>query len=306
MDNAFWSWSLKIYRTSSLEVRASWLLGVWMLFDLVTFSRSQLWALLPLAIIVPFTSMYLHAMAHVIVARLVGGTVDLTVLSILNDRTHMQLPMQPAKQFAAGAAGPLMSLILWLGFALVGKSEHGPLTSITLSYIADTNSSITIYNLLACAVFDGARIWRAILWPLFGLRRAIRWTVILSFVCSVGIIALGIWSRDMLYFFFGIVCLIVTIHEHRSVKLGFDPILQIEFETIEGRRSQSWFGRWQQRRAVRAMERRQREEDEDQLILDRLLIKVGEQGLPSLTAAERTTLQRISKKQKARQETGVL
>jgi hypothetical protein len=306
MDNAFWSWSLKIYRTSSLEVRASWFLGVWMLFDLVNFSRSQMWELLPLAIIVPFISMYLHAMAHVIVARLVGGTVDLTVLSILNDRTQMQLPMQPAKQFAAGAAGPLMSLILWLGFALIEKSGYGPLTTTGLQYVAGTNLEITLLNLLACAIFDGARIWRSILWPLFGLRRAIRWTVILSYICSIGVIGLGIWGTNWLEFLFGVVCLIVTIDEHRSVKLGFDPVLQIEFETIEGRRGQSWFGRWQQRRAVRAIERRQREEDEEQVVLDRLLIKVGEQGLPSLTAAERTALQRISKKQKARQETGVL
>ncbi len=306
MDNAFWSWSLKIYRTSSLEVRASWMLGVWMLFDLVNFSRAQLWELLPLAVIVPFISMYLHAMAHVVVARLVGGTVDLTVLSIVNDRTDMQLPMQPAKQFAAGAAGPLMSLIIWLGFEFIGKVEHGPLTTHALIYVAATNFWITMLNLLACAMFDGARIWRALLWPLFGLRRAIRWTVILSYICSIGIIGLGIWGTNWLFLFFGITCLIVTIHEHRSVKLGFDPVLQIEFETIEGRRGQSWFGRWQQRRAVRAMERRQREEDEEQVVLDRLLIKVGGQGLPSLTAAERTALQRISKKQKARQETGVL
>jgi hypothetical protein len=69
---------------------------------------------------------------------------------------------------------------------------------------------------------------------------------------------------------------------------------------------QSWLDRWKQRRAVRAIERRQHEEDEEQLILDRLLEKVGKQGLPSLTAAERTALHRISRKQKARQETGVL
>ena len=306
MDNAFWSWSLKIYRTSSLEVRASWMLGVWMLFDLVNFSRSQLWELLPLAIIVPFISLYLHAMAHVFVARLVGGTVDRTVLSVFNDQTHMQLPMQPAKQFAAGIAGLLINLILWLGFEFIGKAEHGRVTTIALVYIATTNFWITVLNLLACAMFDGARIWRAILWPLFGLRRAILWTVILSYICSIGIISLSIWWTSWMLLFLGITCLIVTIHEHRSVKIGFDPILEIEFETVEGSRSQSWFGRWQQRRAVRTMERRQREEDDEQLILDRLLVKVGEQGLPSLTAAERTALQRISRKQKARQETGVL
>ena len=39
--------------------------------------------------------------------------------------------------------------------------------------------------------------------------------------------------------------------------------------------------------------------------LDRLLAKVSEQGLPGLTPAERTQLQRISKRQKQRQEAEV-
>ncbi|HEX3132058.1 MAG TPA: hypothetical protein VHX44_00580, partial [Planctomycetota bacterium] len=276
MDIAFFSWSLKLYRTSTLEVRASWMLGVWMLFDLVRFTRVGLYELIPLALIVPFVSMYLHAMAHVIVARLVGGTVDQTVLSILNDRTSMLVPMQPAKQFAAGAAGPLMSLILWLGFEFIGKAEHGPLTSIALAYTASTNLDITILNLLACAMFDGSRIWRAILWPLFGLSRAIRWTVMLSYVCSIGLLVWAVWNTSWLLLFLSISCLIITIHEHRSVKLGFDPIFQVEFERIEGRRSQSWFGRWQQRRRIRALERQKREEHDKQEILDHLLTKVSE------------------------------
>lgn len=305
MDVAFLSWSLKLYRTSTLEVRASWLLGVWMLFDLVRFGRVGLYELMPLAIVVPFVSMYLHAMAHVFVARLVGGTVDQTVLSILNDNTQMHIPMQPGKQFAAGIAGPLMSLILWLGFEFIGKGASGPLTTVALAYVAGTNFWITVLNLLACALFDGARIWRAILWPLFGLSRAIRWTVILSYVCSVGLLAWSVWTTDWLLLFLGVSCLLITIQEHRSVKLGFDPIFQIEFDTIQDRRSQSWFGRWQQRRRIRALERQEREEHEEQEILDRLLTKVSEHGLPALSEAERTTLQRISRKQKARQETEI-
>ena len=84
-----------------------------------------------------------------------------------------------------------------------------------------------------------------------------------------------------------------------------EPFNTSQFETGENRRNQSWFSRWQQRRATRARERQEREESEEQLILDRLLVKVSEQGLPSLTAAERSSLQRISRKQKERQETGV-
>jgi Zn-dependent protease len=307
MDATWLSWSLKLYRTSTLEVRASWLLGVWMLFDLVRFAQAGYWAMLPFALLVPLASMYLHAMAHVVMARLVGGSADRTVLSMINDITSMQVPLTPSKQFAVGVAGPLVSLVFWLSCSL-GAKWLGPAAGLSadlLAYVAGTNFWILVINLLACAFCDGARIWRAILWPLFGLGRAIRWTVMLSFVCSIGIIGLGIWMTDFLLLIVGLMCLFITVQENRSVKLGFDPVLQIEFDAIHDRRSQSWFGRWQQRRRIRALERQEREEREEQEILDRLLTKVSEHGLPSLTDAERATLQRISRKQKERQETGI-
>jgi len=330
MDLSLLSWSLKLYRTSTLEVRASWLLGIWMLFEAVRFMHTGAYALSPIPLLLIPIVMYVHAMAHVGVARLVGGHADQTILSIINDQTSMQVPLNPAKQFAVAAAGPLTSFVIGLICAFIAPlcldpahkvppqlyflaspmpqgnpASVGEYLYFTLVYFSQVNLLIFILNLLACAVFDGARMWRAILWPLFGLTRAIRWTVMLSFACSILMLGLSLYLTDWTLMFFGLICLMVTMHEHRSVKLGFDPILQIEFDTIQDRRSQSWFGRWQQRRRVRALERQEREELEEQAILDSLLTKVSEHGLPALTEAERATLQRISRKQKQRQETEI-
>ncbi len=307
MDTSFLNWSLKLYRTSTLEVRASWLLGVWMLFDAVRFAHTSQWWLIPFAFIVPIISMYIHAMAHVVMVRLVGGSADRTTLSVINDQTDMQVPLNPAKQLAVGASGPLISLVLWLSAEALYYAIATPQSFawFLIAYIALTNKYITLINLLACAMCDGARIWRAILWPLFGLGRAIRWTVLLSYLCSIVIIGLGIYLTDLLLLVIGIMCLMTTISEHRSVKLGFDPIFNIEFDTINESRSQSWFGRWQQRRRLRAIERRSQEVSDEQEIVDKLLEKVSVQGLPSLTEQERTTLNRISKKQKQREKTEI-
>ncbi len=330
MDLAFLNWSLKLYRTSTLEVRASWLLGVWMLFESVRFMHFHAYAVSPIPFVLLPILMYIHAMAHVGMARLVGGHADQTVLSIINDRTSMHIPLNPAKQFAVAAAGPLTSFVIGLICAFVAPlclsgdnrvsprliflfwpypmgnpSDAGEYFYIVLDYFSHLNLLLFVLNLLACAMFDGARMWRAILWPLFGLNRAIRGTVILSFACSIAMLAFSLYLADWMLMFFGVSCLLITIYEHRSVKLGFDPILQIEFDTILDRRGQSWFGRWQQRRRVRAQERQEREEHDEQEILDRLLTKVSEHGLPALTEAERTSLQRISRKQKARQETEI-
>jgi hypothetical protein len=307
MDNSILNWSLKLYRTSTLEVRASWLLGVWMLFDAVNFAHQGLWLLLPFAILVPLLSMYIHAIAHVTMARLVGGSADSTVLSMINDQTDLQIPLTPGKQLAVGAAGPLISLVLWLSaFALFHvATTPGTFAANLTSYVSNTNCFITLVNLLACAFADGARIWRAILWPLFGLGRAIRWTVMLSYVCSVLITVYGIYATNYLLFFCGLMSIITTVVEHKSIKLGFDPIFNIEFDSIHESRSQSWFGRWQQRRRVRALERRSQEVSAEQDIVDKLLEKVSIQGLPALTEQERATLNRISKKQKQREKTEI-
>ncbi len=304
-QHPFWSWSLKLYRTSTLEVRASWMLGAWIIFDVISFARHGFgaWSLLPV-LVIP-VSMYLHAMAHVGVAILVGGSASRTVLTVLNDRTDLEVPLSPAKQFATAIAGPLVSLLLWLSSAMIAKGvDSNSMLVFPVAYIAGVNFWVFVLNLLACAIFDGARMWRALLWPLLGLSRAIRGTVFLSYISAIGLIAWAIWATSWLILFLGISCLLGTILEHRTVRQGFDPILQIEYESVAGRRPQSWFARWQQRRRIRAQERREREEHEEQQMLDRLLTKVSEQGLPSLTAAERSMLQRISRKEKERQETG--
>jgi hypothetical protein len=301
------NYSLKLYRTATLEVRASWLLGVWMLLDAIKFAHEQKWLLIPAGLLIPPLCMYVHAMAHIAMVRLVGGSADRTVLSMINDQTDMRVPMTAGKQFTVGIAGPLVNIILCLAtYALLhAVSTPASLWHDFLSYFMWTNFFIGVINFLACAFCDGARIWRAVLWPLFGLSRAIRWTVILSFICSIALIIYGFYGMNLLLIFVGVMCLMTTIQEYQSVKMGFDPVLQIEFDNIHDRNSQSWFGRWQQRRRIRAQERAEQEMAKEQAIVDVLLEKVSREGLPALTEHERTTLNRISKKQKQREETAL-
>jgi Zn-dependent protease len=297
---SFWNWSIRLWQTSGLEVRASWFLGIWILFDMSLFSRERLWWLLPFAVVVPFVSMLVHALAHVTVTRLVGGSTDRVTLSILNEWFHPQLPLTPGRQFAAAAAGPMVSLLLWLGAALAG--HHAGAWEPLCAYVALTNTYLCLLNLLACSFFDGARLWRAVLWPLVGLPRAVRWSVVLAYLSAIGLTALGVWTTEGLLLIFGLFCLIATVQEHRSVRLGFDPVMMTDLATLPAGASSSWWGRWRQRRRQRAAERRAHAEAAEQEAIDRLLAKVSEQGLPALTNRERAQLQAISRKQQERQE----
>ena len=304
--NALWSWSFLLWRSTSLEMRVSWMVCVVVLFQAVAFLQSGHPWLIPCALGIFPLSILLHALAHIGMARLVGGSCDLCVLSVLNDISSLQVPMNPAKQLVVAAVGPLVSLVLWLASDLVLHFVENPTGATLLSVVERTNFILCFLNLFACSLFDGARLWRALLWPLVGLSRAIRATNWLAYGSAAFFLAFGLWYQSWLLFFLGVFCMIATVSEHRSIRLGFDPVLQIEPEYfVNRRRPDSWWSRWQVRRRVRAQERIERQEALEQETLDRLLAKVSVHGLPALTEAERNVLQAISRKQRQRQESAV-
>ncbi len=304
--NALWSWSFLLWRSRSLEMRVSWLVGVVVLFQAVEFLRGGHPWLVPCALAIFPLSMLLHALAHIGMARLVGGSCSMCVLSVMNEIASLQVPMNAAKHLAVALIGPLVSLVLWLASDLALHFVQNTTGATLLGVVERTNFYLCFLNLFACSMFDGARMWRAVLWPLVGLARAIRATNWLAYGSAGLFLLLGAWAQDWLLFMVGVFCMIATISEHRSIRLGFDPVLQIEPEYfINRRRPDSWWSRWQARRRVRAQERIEHQEAMEQETLDRLLAKVSVHGLPALTEAERGVLQAISRKQRQRQESAV-
>jgi Zn-dependent protease len=304
--NALWSWSFLLWRSTSLEMRVSWMVGVVVLFQAAAFLQAGHPWLIPFALVIFPGAILVHALAHIGMARLVGGSCDLCVLSVLNEIASLQVPMNAAKQMVVAAIGPLVSLVLGLASALSVQFVHDDFWATLLQAVARTNLMLCFVNLFACSLFDGARLWRAVLWPLVGLSRAIRATNWLAYGSAGFFLVYGVWTQSWLLFLLGVFCMVATVSEHRSIRLGFDPVLQIEPEYfINRRRPDSWWSRWQARRRVRAQERIEQQEALEQETLDRLLAKVSVHGLPALTEAERGALQAISRKQRARQESPV-
>ncbi len=296
-----------------------------MVFGAVGFVRSSMPQFIPLAIIIPFAVVFAHAWGQVIMSRLVGGNTEHSVLWALGSQSSLRIPVRPGPQFATAMSGIVVCLVIWLVCELSvraliphwqwtpeylnGSVRGGILGSAAgfigaaLGYMAMMSFGVMLWNLIPSMFFDGGRLWRAALWPMLGLRRAVRVTIAGGFVSSAGIIVLAIMGVDMLFLVFGLMMLFATIFEHRSVQGGYDPVLETEPGYVSSRPSRpSWFGRWRERRREAREQRIEQEEAREQEILDRLLVKVSEHGLPSLTAQERDTLQAISKKQKQRVE----
>ena len=314
--NEVLGWSFPFFRTRRLEVRISWLLLVWMLFDAISFASAHAWHLVAAAGLVIPVCMLLHSLAHVWAARWVGGAAPVTTLSPLNDQTDLSLPTRPWAHFLTGMAGPAMSLAL-AGGAVIGiaASAGGAMSlrlgwppvhagddklSQILAYFFQINFLVALFNLLACAPFDGWRWWRGLLWAFMPMAKAVRVALTLGMISAVLLIVVAAWLTSFLLLFMGIAALLATIADRQAVANGHDPVFQAD-PTYAGQAPQS---AWSRQRSARKEEARAREEVAEQEILDRLLAKVSNEGLPSLTAAERKQLQQISQRQKERAAEG--
>jgi Zn-dependent protease len=312
--NGFWSWSFRLCRLLGTEVRIHWTLLALLVFETIgAVAGGVPWWWLPVLLAIPFLSILLHEFGHIMAARLVGGEARVIIMWMFGGLAMCQAPMHPGRQFFVAAAGPVVTfmimapcmLIVQQGFTpdVGGAYQHQGLLMATLAYTARINLINLLFNLLPCYPLDGGRMTRAVLWPLIGLRKAGFVTVWLAYFCIAGLFAWAAFGSQSMLLVLCFLLLFNVLQEHAALRRGFDPYLGEQAEQ-EGAGT-TWFERWGRRRRAQAQERREREEQEEQEVLDRLLAKVSEQGLPSLTIAERASLQRISRKQKERQESGV-
>ena len=295
--NELLSWSLRLGRIFGTEVRVSWLLGVWMLFEALNFTRGQPTLMIAVGFLMPLMAMVVHALGHAAACRVVGGRLQATTLSILNNQDEIQVALRPGAHFIAGFAGPLVNLLI-AGACYAGSWYVHGFLGMALGYVVYLNLVIGIGNLLACQPFDGHRWWRGLLWHFLPMRKAVHASLMLGFISAVVLLVFAVSRTDFLLLFVGICSLLATINDRTAIASGQDPIFLVD-PTYAGSAPPS---AWRRQRAERAAAKAETELAAEQEILDRLLAKVGEHGLPSLTASERKQLQYISQRQKQRDQ----
>jgi stage IV sporulation protein FB len=312
--NDFWSWSFRLCRVLGTEVRIHWTLLALMLFKVITaVSAGVPWWWLPVLLLIPFLSVLLHEFGHIMASRLVGGEANLIIMWMFGGLAMCQAPMHAGRQFFVAAAGPLVTFMIMAPCLLIVQQGFTPsvhlafqeqgLLMATLAYTADVNLFLLLFNLLPCYPLDGGRMLRMVLWPLIGLRRAALVTVWIAYACIVGLFAWAVVGNQPMMLILCFLLLYNVVREHSALRRGFDPFMGEQSDLEDG--GSTWIERWSQRRREQAQARREQQEREEQELLDRLLAKVSEHGLPSLTAAERESLQRISRRQKERQESEI-
>jgi hypothetical protein len=319
-------WSFRLPPGRHPEWRAGLFLLIWMLFDAIVFARSQLWLMLPAAVIVPLLSTWIQGLAIVGVGRVIDFRPDTVQLGILGASADLLAPLRADRHAFYGLAGPAISLLIGaicllaaglpLGvivpdpMAIImpffSPAHAAAVVAITdghahalLVYVGLVNLGLGLLNLLPVPPLLGARVWRAVLWPMFGFRRGLLLAAYAAFaICAIWTL-LAIWSASWTLLFVAIMFWMSAISVFMAMRLGFDPVLQASMEQFHPS-PPSFLTRWSQRRAENRAIAEENLQAREQELLDRLLAKVSEHGLPSLTAGERRQLQDISKRQRER------
>lgn len=178
------------------------------------------------------------------------------------------------------------------------------------------NLFILAFNLLPIFPFDGGQLLHAIIWPFLGLQRA---SIVACYIGLTGCFFLGVWGlmqQIMILPFIAVFGGMACYQRLQAARYGLlyeDPA----YTPVYNPRAQhsSFWGRlfrgrhhhsspttptpnpnpgaWDER------QRRQRESEEE---LDRLLQKVSEQGIQSLTYTERQRLEHITRERQKEED----
>lgn len=145
-----------------------------------------------------FVSILAHEVSHSLVAQQRGVPVEGITLFIFGGMAHTRMEAEdPADEFVIAGVGPLSSLLIAAGFAVlawVGRSAGlGPEYTAVADYLALINVALAVFNLLPGFPLDGGRLFRAAAWKLTGdLQQATRWATTGGKVLGYVLMALGL------------------------------------------------------------------------------------------------------------------
>jgi len=159
-------------------------------------------------------SIFLHEVGHALTAQLVGVEVKSIVIWILGGFTNFSHKSEkPSHNLAISAAGPLVNMLLGffsvvfyilLSLLFMPFYRNTELflwgqTFINLSFsLAIVNMILVIFNLLPIYPLDGGNIMHSMMETFFGRSNADWITLLVSAPLLLGLIALGIVTRDYL------------------------------------------------------------------------------------------------------------
>ena len=190
-----------------LEVHASWLL----IFGLIVWSLGAdyfpmhnpgtgvetTWAAAVATALLFFASVVAHELAHSLLARARGITVERITLFVLGGVSSLKTEASgPRTELAVAAVGPVVSLalggVLWILWPSIMRANAT--AGVVAYYLAYGNVALGVFNLIPAFPLDGGRVLRGALWEIWhDFARATLAAIRVARVAAGGVVLVGIW-----------------------------------------------------------------------------------------------------------------
>lgn len=328
------TWSLTVFRSVfGIRVRVSLFLILLYVSLLIKASYDGVFVYGMLALTVLFGVVLLHEFGHCFGCRAVKGEADDILMWPLGGLAYCRPPHQPMESLITVVAGPAVNLALCL-LTLVIMTFSGNLSSdllypwslqtsanayftgdyfgLVVSLIFETSYILLLFNLLPIYPLDGGRALQCFLWMRMSHARA---TLIATTIgmWGAGILgAFGLWYNEMLVAVVALFCFfdarkerLQTLQQEDITENEFGYDFSQGFTSLErssapepGQQRAGFLGDLGTKINTWSEERRQKESDRLEAELDRILEKIHESGLNSLSKQEKRTLTEASKKRR--------
>jgi Zn-dependent protease/CBS domain-containing protein len=158
-----------------------------------------------------FGSILLHELSHAVVGGALGAKVNRITLFMFGGMAQLERePTRASAEFWMAIVGPVTSLIIGVASTLLGTflgtrglttlpedplailRAAGPLATLLL-WLGPLNVMLAVFNLLPGFPLDGGRVLRATLWWIMGdLRRATRYATAVGLALGWAMIGVGV------------------------------------------------------------------------------------------------------------------
>jgi len=324
------NWSLGIGQLFSIRIRIHLFFFLWMLVQLLRSVKDEALLVSAVIVVILFVIVLLHELGHCFGARSVGGDAEDILMWPLGGLASVQIPMVPRHHLITAAAGPLVNLIFCILSAMLMTIFSGALTTIPLNpfnlfavtnrvaswsvidwlvVFWSVNYLLLLFNLLPMFPLDGGRIFQAIMWKHRGLKDS---TLIATFVGMIGAICCGVAgmvTENWLLVGIAVFGFITCMQQRQMLKAGMlqeDHEFGYDFskgyggfnDNDKSESKPSWLARRRNAKLAKKAEKQRLQQELLEKEIDRVLQKVHQQGIKSLTNKEKKILQSETERKK--------
>lgn len=317
------NWSPTLGTLFGIRIRIHITFILYCVFELLKPSLGLTWTLQWLAIL--FGSVFLHELGHCFAARSVGGSADSVLMWPLGGLATVSPPHLPWPEFVTVVCGPLvnvalavLSIIVLIGTgAQVSISALSPLSWIVLPPFASSiqiflwlsfaiNTGLFLFNLVPMYPMDGGRMLHCALWKSLGHQRG---TMAATTVGMVAAAVMGLYALSSQQYTLLIIAFLgyLTCYQERmmvragmrteSGYMGYN--FSQGYTSLDPKadgKKKGILTKWRESAQQKAKAAREQESQALERYVDRILEKVHQHGIGSLSAREKKVLEEASKR----------